>query len=296
MTERQSATWITPSAITAIESADLPAPQYRTAIRLAQLCADGPAVLSYDDALEVCGTESDHTVRGHLAGLHRAGLINYKRNAAVTVWWTAGGTEPDRPARESRVQRAPIDDNLIATRADRASDDHEDADDDERRAVDDQIARTAIKSRVQRANRAVDDQPKGYPRQSTTGRQAGYPGLPEPSGSARGAPSAAEQSRTVALLTDDEVGIDGELARRIAAEFPFEQVLRQVFRLRHDMAQGKVRSPGALLTRLREGYGACITDADKRSGLYQRHVDAEDEAAARRRRYIPDELADTIIG
>lgn len=286
---------ITPSTITAIESADLPAPQYRTAIRLAQLCADGPVALSYDDALQICGTDSDHTVRGHLAGLHRAGLINYKRNHAVHVWWTAG-EESDRPARESRVQRAPIDDNLIATRADRAPGDHEDADDDERRAVDDQIARTAIKSRAGRANRALDDQPKGYPRQSTTGRQAGYPGLPEPSGSARGAPSAAEQSRTVALLTDDEVGIDGELARRIAAEFPFEQVLRQVFRLRHDMAQGKVRSPGALLTRLREGYGARITDADKRSGLYQRHMDAEDEAAARRRRYIPDELADTIIG
>jgi hypothetical protein len=315
----------------AIEAADLPAPMYRTAVRLARLCAGGrAAILSYAEIAAICGTEADNTVRGHLAKLHQVGLFSYKRNAVVTVWLAgptgnqrALGDQSDRPARDLIAQRSsspsPLEArdrparDLIAERANRALDDHGENGSDNQRALGDQIDRPARDLIAERANRALDDQP--ITTTTTTGRQEGYPaclpaleggageGTPpaapelptthEPSGAEQSAPDAASRQRAVDLLTDEEVGLDRALAQRLAAEFPFEEIRRQVFRLRRDIQAGSARSPGALASRLRNRFGATVTDADRRSALWQRHETPEDRESEYSRHY-PADLANAL--
>lgn len=306
----------------AIEAADLPAPMYRTAVRLARLCAGGrAAILSYAEIAAICGTESDNTVRGHLAKLHQVGLFNYKRNAVVTVWWAgpsgdrrALDDQSDRTARDLIAQRSSSPSPLegrdrpardpIAERANRALDDHGENGDDNQRAPHDQIDRVARESRAGRSNRALDDQPRLLT--TTTGRQAGRisclpaleggvgegspaatepPTTHEPPGFEPAAPDAASMQRSVDLLTDEEVGLDRALAQRLAAEFSFEEIRRQVFRLRRDIQAGSARSPGALASRLRKRFGATVTDADRRSALWLRHETPEDRESEHSRRY-----------
>lgn len=308
-----------------IEAANLPPAIFRTAVRLARMTCNGaPARMSHEDAAEICGTTSDNTVRGHLATLHRAGLFSYRRNAAVTVWWTGAAASSadtaddaadadrravddqiDRPARDLIAQRSPDDESVICGRAIRAVDDHEAYDAADQRAVDDQIDRLARDSRVHRANRAPGDQPNtGFKANDRLGRQAGQPSLPA-GGSVRGeppeppepegAPGQDEQRRSIDLLTDDEVGIDSDMARELAAAYPFEEIRRQIFRLRRDMATGSVRSPGVLRTRLREGFAASVTKADRTSSLWRRHETEQDREAIRRSKYAPAEYGHIII-
>ena len=314
----------------AIEAADLPAPMYRTAVRLARLCAGGrAAILSCAEIAAVCGTEADNTVRGHLAKLHQVGLFSYKRNAVVTVWWSGSAgnqralcDQSDRPARDLIAQRSsspsPLEGrdrparDLIAERAIRALDDHGENGGDNQRAPHDQIDRVARDSRAGRSDRALDDQPRLLT--TTTGRQAGrisclpaleggvgegsppateLPTTHEPPGGEPAAPDVASMQRAVDLLTDEEVGLDRALAQRLAAEFSFEEIRRQVFRLRRDIQAGSARSPGALASRLRNRYGATITDADRRSALWQRHETPEDRESWYSRHY-PADLANVL--
>lgn len=54
---------------------------------------------------------------------------------------------------------------------------------------------------------------------------------------------------------------------------------------------GKARGAGALVTRIKRNYGGMITEADRSTPLYRRHVPAEETAAddeeQRRRKYDP---------
>lgn len=71
-----------------IEAADLPAATYRTARRLLDLADDRGAVkLPHDRMREVVGTDADATVRRHLVELQGAGIIAYRRNSDVQVWF-----------------------------------------------------------------------------------------------------------------------------------------------------------------------------------------------------------------
>ena len=72
-----------------LDSAHLTAQQYRTARRILDRThpENGYARLSYEEMSVIVESESQPTVRGHLAALAAAGLITYKRNSAVHVYW-----------------------------------------------------------------------------------------------------------------------------------------------------------------------------------------------------------------
>jgi len=97
-----------------------------------------------------------------------------------------------------------------------------------------------------------------------------------------------EQARSYALLTDPDVGIDSQLAREFATDFQFDYLLRHVCVWRSDP---KARGPGALINRIRKNFGGRITEADRASPLYRRHVPTEETQAGdeeeRRRKYDP---------
>ena len=106
----------------------------------------------------------------------------------------------------------------------------------------------------------------------------------------------SDAERTIALLTDSEIGWDMDGAANLAATYSFEQVRAQVFRARREMAAGKISSFGIIKRRLERSYGAAVVEADRQSSLWRRHATVEDDHAERRRKYFPDEYQDIIIG
>ena len=126
---------------------------------------------------------------------------------------------------------------------------------------------------------------------SEEGRKEGYPSLPSlPDAREAETPDTDPDEerqddieRSVALLTDSEVGCDETFARALANEFTFEEIRLQVFRFRRDFSAGSVVSVGALRKRLKGRWAATITQADKQSTLWQRHETEGD----RRKRYDP---------
>jgi hypothetical protein len=96
----------------------------------------------------------------------------------------------------------------------------------------------------------------------------------------REAPLTADQQRTFALLT--ELTIGAPAARRIARRNDFWTVLGHVFAWRHECARGKPLGPGAIVNRIDSGWKTDdLSDADRTSELYRRHVSPEEEAARR---------------
>ena len=125
--------------IDTLDELEISAAQYRTAIRLAKrtLPGDRYVRLSYADMLSIVGTDSDNTVRGHLAALAGAGLLTYQRNHSVHVWWKVEpigdsvivGRAPRAPGdqidRGTITESAEPDPAVIVGRAPRAPGDHE---------------------------------------------------------------------------------------------------------------------------------------------------------------------------
>ncbi|MCD6291804.1 MAG: hypothetical protein J7M34_15010, partial [Anaerolineae bacterium] len=104
-----------------------------------------------------------------------------------------------------------------------------------------------------------------------------------------------ESARGFRLLTDPEVGLSEKQARRLAGEHTFSWLLRQVFAWRRDLEAGKVSGPGALVSRCDRHFDAGeLTERDRASPLYRRHVSEIDEADERRRKYVPDAYAELI--
>jgi len=147
------------------------------------------------------------------------------------------------------------------------------------------------------------------PRASAVGRSVTTPGppgktdQPNPTGAPGSAdahrngrhPPPEEAARSFRLLTDPEVGLGEKQARRLADEHAFSWLLRQVFAWRRDLEAGKVSGPGALVSRCDRHFSAGeITERDRASPLYRRHVSEADEAEERRRKYLPDAYADLI--
>lgn len=106
-----------------------------------------------------------------------------------------------------------------------------------------------------------------------------------------------EQRRGVALLMDGEVGLDAAAAWRLAQGNSFGELARQVMTWKRQIQGGMVSGAGALVHRVQEGFGATITDEDRKSALYRRHHPdwREEEERAKRKSYVPDEYADIII-
>jgi hypothetical protein len=80
----------------------------------------------------------------------------------------------------------------------------------------------------------------------------------------------------VALLTDPDVRLDPKLAKALAAQYQFDEIRRQVFRLIRDLGTGKVKHPNAIKARLAKRFAATITEQDRASPLWARHATAAD--------------------
>ena len=94
------------AALLLVDAAELTANAYRTAVRLAlRADADRQLTLSHDELLELVGTTSHDTARSHLISLQSAGLIWYRRSAAVQIVFT------------QRTERALSDQNARSARA-----------------------------------------------------------------------------------------------------------------------------------------------------------------------------------
>jgi len=92
------------------------------------------------------------------------------------------------------------------------------------------------------------------------------------------------------LLTDAEVGVDASAAWGFARRYEFDELLRHVMSWRRQVKGGMVSGPGALVHRIKERFGAMVSDDDRKTALYRRHVPnwREEEQQQARKSYIPD--------
>jgi hypothetical protein len=287
---------VTRNIVNLIEDANLPAPVYRTARRLLDMAHpdNGYVRVTYDELQAICGTSSPDTARAHLVKLAKMGLITYRRNAAVHVHWhdwqyiADGMVIAQRSRRATSDQKVSMSDHVELTDAEPViAQRSKSTTERSRRATSDQFDRSAITPRLTRL--------------TNTGRQEeGYPSCLPEGGAGETAPETAELARSQALLTDPDVAIDPRTAEHLAAQYSFADILRHVCRYRRDLDTGSVRSPMVIARRLRDGFPATITDDDRASPLYRRHI-SEDEIAAeeharRVNKYLPEEYRGIILG
>ncbi len=93
------------------EAANLTPTLYRTARRILDRVHEdnGYCRIDYAMARAICATESDETVRGHLARLTMAGLVTVHRNAAIHIYWHGWHDDIDaEPTGETARGRAEI--------------------------------------------------------------------------------------------------------------------------------------------------------------------------------------------
>ena len=96
--------------IARIDDAPLSAPAYRTARRLLDRARNGVTRCTHEELRAIVGGE-DGTARNHLHQLHAAGLIVYRRNAAVTIWWQQSAAQQPEIPPEITVEGDPCDDS-----------------------------------------------------------------------------------------------------------------------------------------------------------------------------------------
>jgi hypothetical protein len=97
-----------------LDTLDLPAPVWRTGVRLAQRAADHPGVvLAYAELRAIVGTESDNTARAHLIKLHQAGVLWFRRNGDISITFYPMHviTERSRRAPSDQIDRPAISTN-----------------------------------------------------------------------------------------------------------------------------------------------------------------------------------------
>ncbi len=271
----------------AIEAAKLPPTLYRTAVRIAALTdGNGVARLEWGAMLDVAGTTSKETARGQLDRLITAGVFQCKRNHSVLVVWQV----PPAELRESR--RFPgSGGESYANRVGLpvAAETSEPSELRESRRFPGSGGETY-------ANRVgLPVAPIGKVPTGKVGRKDQPTYLPDVEG-VQGEPQPpTDAERSLALLTDPAVGVTGKLLE-IVALYPFEQIRLQVFQALREMAEKRVKSIGVIRHRLAVGAAATVTDADRTSALWLRHQTDDEGEAERRRKYMPAEYADIIIG
>lgn len=235
-----------------IESADLSLREYRAARRMLDRISDqGTLYLERDEACKLFGTGTWNDARRILGELRKAGVIECHTNNRAYVIFCA---ESAHPRADSAQSEAPAEEGQCAESAHpRAGIAHPRADSAYR------CAESA------RANRQANNIPLDS-----------LPSKPEEGSGETTAPDAAQQQRSVALLTDPDIRLDQELAKALAARYEFDEIRRQVFRLMRDLGTGKVKHPNAIKARLAKRFAATITDQDRASPLWARHATAAD--------------------
>jgi hypothetical protein len=294
-----------------IEDAELDAATYRTARRLLDRAdaATGALRLTHEELRTLAGTDADATARRHLIKLQGLGIIAYRRNSVVDVWfadWLSdnviNGDHECAPVRDGDHHMI----NVITTRSpSRTGDQPEvrDGDHQARRLI---TTRAPVRSLPHTHASAygfsslVSSLPTPNERELTN-----EPEPPEPQNDPEPPPLAIpeeEQQRSLALLTDPDVGLDRRTAVQFAAQYEFSYLLTHVCVWRRELDGGKVRGNGALRTRIRKGFGGALSKTDRASPLFVRHATADerepdgDSEEARRHKYIPDEYRDIILG
>ena len=267
-----------------LDRVDIPAPVYRTAVRLLLRThpENGYARIAYEDMPAICGTDKPETARGHLAILAKHDLLTYRRNGAWNVIWHDPADESRGGRAESSAPRAPSSAGRAESAPGRADGEPGDlTGDNESRG---QRAQSSVPRAESVPGRALPHTrpSEGLPIQE--GRKEGDPSLPSlPDAREPDPETATDIERSVALLADPDIGANEAFARTLAVAYPFAEIRRQVFRLRRDLASGGAKSWGALATRLKNHWPATITDADKDSELWARH----ETHADRRKAYDP---------
>ena len=105
-----------------------------------------------------------------------------------------------------------------------------------------------------------------------------------------------ERSRTLSMLTSNEIGVSLNDANLIARAYPADAILKHCLAFLLDRRAGSVTKAGALLYRIahpEEFAPQPITDAARGLLFYKQHATEED--ATTDRRYLPDEYADLIV-
>ncbi len=264
--------------LTAIEAADLSLAEYRAARRLLDRLIPGHSLLylTRAESVALCGVESWPAARRIFSGLAKVGVIELHTNSRAYIHFVARA-ETDQDRAETDQDRA---ETARGFNGGRAETDQDRAETDQDRAETDQ-------------DRAETARPIGKVPTGKVGRKDQPTYLPVVEGVQGETLTDAE--RSLALLTDPAVGVTGKLLE-IVALYPFEQIRLQVFQALREMAEKRVKSIGVIRHRLAVGAAATVTDADRASALWLRHQMDDEGEAERRRKYMPAEYADIIIG
>ncbi len=244
-----------------VDSADITPREYRAARKMLDRVSDqGSIYLEQDEACALFGVTSWGDVRRILHGLKGAGVIDFHTNRrAYVTFCRAESVQPRAEKAQPRAESAQNDEpETLKNRAESAQ------------------------PRAGNAHRRAESA-RAY-RLTNTGRQAKEI-LPEPEGGLGETPEPeaddeAERQHSKALLMEPEIGLDDTLATQLAADYPFEQVRRQVFRFLRDRRAGTVKSAGVLRSRLARNFAATINETDRASPLWAKYGDppAEDSA------------------
>jgi hypothetical protein len=280
---------------------------YRTAVRLARLTETGAGYVrvSHTEMAALCESESENTVRGHLAKLAATGLFTYKRNHAVHIMWADAvicGGSIRAVVDQNDPTQITTNEAVICVGSIRAVGDHDEAENEKS----DPPPRD---SRGGGSNRAVGDHPIGRLGRMV-GREIDDPTyLPGGSGGAgqkqsnSGPADDEERQRSFALLTDSEVGLDKSSAAVLAQRYRFEAIKAMVFRFVRDRDAGTVRSAAIITTRFSKSYApGPVLRSDRESALWRRHcaeegADVTGESPEEiRRRYMPPGYEGIILG
>lgn len=268
-----------------IERADLSAVEYRAARRLLDRVSDQWTVfLDRDAACAVCGVTTWAAARRILARLQEAGVATVHTNNCAYVTFCRAETDHQRAETARPAAAEPLEPRQNGSQARqngaiRAETDH-------RRAV---LAHLPKDQDQERRGRKIDPILSSPALEGGAGETA--PKRIDPD----------EQARSVAMLTDPKVGLYLRLAEQTAERFGFVEIAAQVFRYLRDRAAGKVRSPGCIPQRLaRAGqFAAEMEIGDYEHPLWLRYASEAEaglQSQAIRRKYIPDELSDIILG
>jgi hypothetical protein len=303
-------------AVAAIKAANLRANTYRTARELLDLAAEtGQLKISKPGLAALGQTESYDTMRRQLGEIQRAGIIHFSTNEVVHISFI------DYPTADGVITtRAPMITSCTPVITTRANVSQDDAAGEDSEPYDGSVVITTrapvittrapvITSCTPPHTRVVSLLVSSDPTTQSREKNKLTNKLPrrrrehEPE-EAGNEPLSDEQVRAVALLTDPEVGVTASQARQIAADHDLDYIARQVFEWRRQLDAGVVLGLGALFQRFRGDFSAVLIPADRASPLWRRHMAGPDETidpngdseAERRRRYIPDEYSDIIIG
>lgn len=266
-----------------LDSANLSPAVLRLAVRLlAHVHADnGYLTLSWPDIMALCEVSQRGSVWKYLGQLKKAGIIHYSTNEQVDIafesWRTRRNRRVDAPDLESgraetgawtrRNQRVETDEKPTTRRNGRV-----DAPDLARGRAENDVPGIGMVGRYKTPTQGdITNRPKPIPVMSD------------------------EQTRNRNLLLDPDIALSETVATRLAQANSFEWLLRQVFTWKDDIEAGRVDGAGALVNRISRKFPPReLTEKDRASPLYQRHVTEDEQRAIVTRKYVPAEFADVI--